>query len=86
MRRIARDSQAILAEPDHVRPEQLLDGVHLRDDVLLVGEPRSHPPSRGLLQHEYDAKADVWPLAPEGEIIVAIVYEEVKPDEEGART
>ncbi len=32
----------------------------------------------GLSQQEYYAKADVWPLAPEGEIIVGIMCEEVK--------
>jgi hypothetical protein len=31
-------------------------------------------------------KADVWPLAPAGEIIVGNVCEEVGPDEGGART
>src|SRR5215207_7215815 len=32
----------------------------------------------GLSQQEYYKKADVWPLAPDGEIIVAIMCEEVR--------
>jgi len=32
----------------------------------------------GLSQHEYYARADVWPLAPEGEILVIIQCEEVR--------
>ena len=32
----------------------------------------------GLTQQEYYARADVWPLDPEGEIIVGIMVEEVK--------
>jgi 4-hydroxy-2-oxoheptanedioate aldolase len=32
----------------------------------------------GLTQQEYYAKADVWPLAPEGEILVMIMCEEVR--------
>ena len=32
----------------------------------------------GLSQQEYYAKADVWPLNPQGEILVAIMCEEVK--------
>jgi len=32
----------------------------------------------GLTTQEYYAKADVWPLAPEGEILVIIMCEEVK--------
>jgi 4-hydroxy-2-oxoheptanedioate aldolase len=32
----------------------------------------------GLSQQEYYKKADVWPLAPDGEVIVAIMCEEAK--------
>jgi 4-hydroxy-2-oxoheptanedioate aldolase len=32
----------------------------------------------GLTQQEYYARADVWPLAPEGEILVGIMCEEVR--------
>jgi 4-hydroxy-2-oxoheptanedioate aldolase len=32
----------------------------------------------GLSQQEYYARADVWPLAPDGEILVAIMCEEVR--------
>jgi 4-hydroxy-2-oxoheptanedioate aldolase len=32
----------------------------------------------GLTQQEYYARADVWPLAPQGEILVAIMCEEVR--------
>ena len=32
----------------------------------------------GLTQQEYYAKADVWPLSPEGEILVMIMCEDVK--------
>jgi 4-hydroxy-2-oxoheptanedioate aldolase len=32
----------------------------------------------GLSQQEYYRKADVWPLAPQGEIVVAIMCEEVR--------
>ena len=32
----------------------------------------------GLSQQEYYRKADVWPLAPDGEVLVAIMCEEVR--------
>ncbi len=32
----------------------------------------------GLTQQEYYRKADVWPLAPDGEVVVAIMCEEVR--------
>ena len=32
----------------------------------------------GLTQQEYYARADVWPLNPQGEILVAIMCEEVR--------
>src|SRR5437764_7632115 len=38
----AEMAERLLAKGDHVRPEQLLDGVQLWDDVLLVGELGRH--------------------------------------------
>ena len=38
----------------------------------------------GLTQQEYYARADVWPLAPDGEILVAIMCEEARAIEEPA--
>ena len=55
-----------------------------------LGAPRYDPPGQrgdgptgairywGLTQQEYYAKADVWPLDPQGEILVVIMCEEVR--------
>ena len=40
--------------------------------------PKYAAPYWGLTQHEYYARADVWPLNPKGEILVGIMCEEVR--------
>ena len=40
--------------------------------------PKIAAPYWGLTQHEYYARADVWPLNPQGEILVGIICEEVR--------
>jgi 4-hydroxy-2-oxoheptanedioate aldolase len=40
--------------------------------------PRYAPSYWGLTQQEYYARADVWPLNPQGEILVGIMCEEVR--------
>ena len=40
--------------------------------------PKYAPPYWGLTQQQYYARADVWPLDPNGEILVGIMCEEVR--------
>ena len=40
--------------------------------------PKYAPPYWGLTQQEYYTRADVWPLNPDGEILVGIMCEEVR--------
>jgi len=65
---ITADGQAIAAELDAqgcARTPRLLDP---------ADAPAAAARYWGLTQQEYYARADVWPLNPQGEILVAIMW------------